>query len=81
MLPLLLPPPPPLLLLLLLPTQAFEQPGGPMFWWTMPTEVQLRVQAYTAVVLGAAGIIYFALDSWVTRVGDVVGEPAQPGHA
>ena len=53
--------------------QAFEQPGGPNFWWTMPTEAQLRVQAYTAVVLGASGLIHFALDSWVTRVGQVIG--------
>lgn len=53
--------------------QAFEQPGGPNFWWTMPSEAQLRVQAYTAVVLGASGIIHFALDSWVTRVGQVIG--------
>ena len=29
--------------------QAFEQRGGPTNWWTMPTESQLRVQAYTAV--------------------------------
>jgi hypothetical protein len=59
--------------------QAFEQPGGPSFWWTMPTEAQLRVQAYSAAVFGAAGVIYFALDSWVTRVGDVIGiGPATP---
>ena len=39
----------------------------------MPTEAQLRVQAYSAVVFGASGIVYFALDSWVARVGQVVG--------
>eukprot|EP01051_Picozoa_sp_SAG22_P028202 SAG22_NODE_9838_length_567_cov_0.884615_1_plen_104_part_00 len=44
-----------------------------------PTDPAPTAQAYTSVVFGAAGIIYFALDSWVTRVGSVVGiGPATP---
>jgi hypothetical protein len=53
--------------------QAFEQPTDGQFWWSMPSPRQLRVQAYAAVIHGATGIIYFALDSWVTRIGAAIG--------
>lgn len=49
--------------------QAFTQPTNGLFWWSLPTLQQLRVQAFAAVVHGATGIIFFALDSWVLRQG------------
>lgn len=48
--------------------QAFE--SGP---WTMPTPRQMRAQVYASLVMGATGIIYFAMDSQWTRAGGVVG--------
>ena len=42
---------------------------GPRFYWTMPTERQLRIQAYAGVVHGATGIIYFALDPLIQTMG------------
>lgn len=53
--------------------QAFAQPTPTNFWFSMPTEAQMRIQAFAGIITGATGIIYFALDSWVTRVGEVVG--------
>lgn len=39
----------------------------------MPTPAELRAMAFTSIVHGATGLIYFALDSRVTREGLVVG--------
>ncbi len=39
----------------------------------MPTPEELRGMAFTAIVHGATGLIYFAYDSWVTRDGLVIG--------
>jgi hypothetical protein len=39
----------------------------------MPTPAELRGMAFTAVVHGATGLIFFAYDSWVTRDGLVIG--------
>ena len=48
--------------------QAFE--GGA---WLMPSVREMRGQLYTAIVSGSTGIIYFAMDSYLTRAGDVFG--------
>ena len=59
----------------------------------MPTPSELRGMAFTAIVEGATGLIFFAYDSWVTRDGLVIGmgpetperygarAPATPGEA
>jgi hypothetical protein len=39
----------------------------------MPTPAELRGMAFTSIVHGATGLIFFAYDSWVTRDGLVVG--------
>ena len=41
--------------------------------WLMPSPRELRTQVYTGIVHGATGIMYFAMDSYVTRAGGVVG--------
>ena len=33
--------------------QAFEGTAGPRFYWTMPTERQLRAQAFAGIIHGA----------------------------
>jgi hypothetical protein len=48
--------------------QTFE--GGA---WLMPSVREMRGQLYTGIIAGATGIIYFAMDSYVTRAGDVFG--------
>ena len=57
--------------------QAFEQ-QDPRFQFSMPAPRQLRCMAYAGVAHGATGLMYFALDSWVTRNGGVVGMAADP---
>lgn len=52
--------------------QAFEQ-NDQRFNFNMPSPAQLRAMAYASLVHGATGVMYFALDSWVTRSGSVVG--------
>ncbi|MCT7977400.1 hypothetical protein [Laspinema olomoucense] len=49
--------------------QAFETPGR----WYLPDAREERAMVYSAIVHGSTGIIYFALDSWVTRNGSVIG--------
>jgi hypothetical protein len=39
----------------------------------MPSARELRGQVYTGIVHGATGIHYFAMDSYVTRAGNVIG--------
>ena len=39
----------------------------------MPKPREIRVQVYAAIIHGAVGIIYYAFDSWVTRVSAEVG--------
>jgi hypothetical protein len=54
--------------------QAFASPfHWPVQRWLMPTPEELRAMAYAGVVAGATGLLYFALDSFVTRAGLVVG--------
>ena len=57
--------------------QAFEQ-HDPRFQFSMPSPRQLRCMAYASVAHGATGLMYFALDSWVTRNGGVVGMAPNP---
>jgi hypothetical protein len=52
---------------------AFE--SGP---WTMATPRQMRAQVYASLVMGATGIIYFAMDSQWSRAGGVVGMGPRP---
>ena len=52
--------------------QAFEQ-NDKRFQFSMPDPRQLRCMTYAAIVHGGTGVMYFALDSWVTRNGSVVG--------
>ena len=49
---------------------AWESIGGP---WLMPSPREMRGQVYAGIVHGATGIIYFAMDSGVTRGGEVMG--------
>ena len=39
----------------------------------MPSPREMRGQVYAGIVHGATGIIYFAMDSGVTRGGEVMG--------
>lgn len=62
--------------------QAWED--GP---WQMPSARELRGQVYTGIVHGATGIHYFAMDSYVTRAGSIIGmgprellNNSYPGH-
>lgn len=52
--------------------------AGPAWPFNMPTSRQLRCMVYTSIVHGATGIIYFALDSFATRTGSVVGMSPDP---
>lgn len=62
-----------------LTVQAFEQPNWTLpFHWIMPTPTQLRAQIFAGLVHGATGIVYFALDSHVTRAGNVIGAAPNP---
>jgi hypothetical protein len=57
--------------------QAFEQ-HDQRFQFSMPSPRQLRCMAYASIAHGATGLMYFALDSWVTRNGGVVGMSPNP---
>lgn len=52
--------------------------AGPAWPFNMPTSRQLRCMVYTSIIHGATGIIYFALDSFATRTGSVVGMSPNP---
>jgi hypothetical protein len=56
---------------------AFEQ-NDQRFNFNMPTPAQLRGMTYASLVHGATGVMYFALDSWVTRNGSCVGIAPNP---
>ena len=55
--------------------QAF---GGEDRGWHMPTPETLRGMAYAAIIHGATGLIYFALDSFVTRDDGILGVSPTP---
>lgn len=56
---------------------AFEQ-NGERFQFSMPSPRQMRCMTYASIVHGATGIMQFALDSWVTRNGNVIGVAPNP---
>jgi hypothetical protein len=58
--------------------QAFEQPSPHPPHWKMPTPVQLRAEVFNAIIHGATGIIYFALDDWAVRGAQVIGIAPEP---
>jgi hypothetical protein len=59
--------------------QLFAQHPPNTFTWTMPTPTQMRAEVFTALVHGATGIFYFAVDSWAVRNAQVIGiGPAIP---
>ncbi|MGN6391375.1 MAG: hypothetical protein ACTHM9_03865 [Gemmatimonadales bacterium] len=59
--------------------QAFQSLPGLDAEMRMPTPSELRGMAFTAIVHGATGLILFAWDSPVTRMGHVLGiGPATP---
>lgn len=57
--------------------QAFEGPVG-AYNWRMPDADQARAMAYSALVHGATGLIWFSYDSFVTRNGKVIGISPDP---
>jgi len=50
--------------------QAFQSPHRD---WRMPSTRELRAMVYGGIVHGATGVLYFALDSFVTRDGQIAG--------
>jgi hypothetical protein len=58
--------------------QAFEQPSPQGPAWRMPTPRQLRVQVFAALIHGATGIFYFAVDGWEVRNAQVIGIAPSP---
>ena len=55
-------------------TQVFASKPGVWKWtWKMPNPNESRAMVYSSLIHGATGMIYFALDSWVTRNGNVFG--------
>ena len=55
--------------------QAFR---GHSLEWFFPDPAAARAMAYTALVHGATGIVWFSLDSFVTRNDDVIGIHPEP---
>ncbi len=58
--------------------QDFGLPASTGMSWKMPTASQLRAEVFAAVVHGATGIIFFALDNWMTRNAHVIGISPSP---
>lgn len=52
--------------------------ASPTHGWRMPKPEELRAMVYAGLIHGATGILYFALDSFVTREGRVVGIAPDP---
>ena len=52
--------------------------ASPVHDWRMPEPDELRAMVYTGLIHGATGILYFALDSFVTREGGIVGIAPDP---
>jgi len=57
--------------------QAFEAKFG-SYDWRMPNNRQARAMAYSALIHGATGLIWFSYDSFVTRNGLVIGISPDP---
>lgn len=58
--------------------QAFAMPTSAAGAWIMPRPQQLRAEVFAALVHGATGIFYFAIDSWAARNAQVIGIAASP---
>lgn len=58
--------------------QAFEEPSLNNYRWSLPNIRELRAMVYTAIIHGATGIVYFSMDNWVTRNGNVLGIAPNP---
>jgi hypothetical protein len=58
--------------------QAFALAAATGMSWKMPTAAQLRAEVFAAIVHGATGIIYFAMDNWASRNAQVLGISAAP---
>jgi hypothetical protein len=58
--------------------QAFGLPAQNGLAWKLPTPGQLRAEVFAALVHGATGIVYFALDNWASRNAQVIGITATP---
>jgi len=48
------------------------------FPFRLPTVEQVRAQVYAAIIHGATGIHYFVWDTWLARVGAVIGMSPDP---
>jgi hypothetical protein len=46
--------------------------------WAFPTVAQARCMVYTGIIHGATGIMQFALDSFVSRMGGILGIAPSP---
>lgn len=55
--------------------------AGPEEGWRMPTPEELRAMVFAGLVHGATGLFYFALDSFVTREGQILGIAPDPAPA
>ena len=49
--------------------------------WVLPAPQQMRAEVFTALVHGATGIVFFALDSWASRNALVIGIAAKPASS
>ncbi len=61
--------------------QAFEGNEGGQngaYRWRMPTPAQERCMVYTSIIHGATGIMYFVLDSYVSRNSSCIGIAPNP---
>jgi hypothetical protein len=58
--------------------QAFQLSASSGFTWKMPTPLQLRAEVFTAMIHGATGIIYFAVDNFASRGAQVIGIAENP---
>lgn len=55
--------------------------ASPAEGWRMPEPEELRAMVFAGLIHGATGLIYFALDSFVTREGQVLGIAPAPRPA
>jgi hypothetical protein len=58
--------------------QSFQTAPTGTFHWKMPTPLQLRAQVFTALIHGATGIIYFTIDSAISRAEGNIGIAPDP---
>lgn len=46
--------------------------------WKLPTPAQERCMIYTSIIHGATGLIYFMLDTWISRDSGIIGIAPRP---